>query len=300
MSKTIKLYIFLYFLLNSMFATAKVIDNLSQENKDQAFTNTDQEMHGSIEIKNLDSVQEAFNTSAATENIKVCVQSDVAICKVRIRERMPAVFKFDENIKSWVLGDSQNFAFKAVQKGIFTLKGIYPGADTNLTVIGESELIYSFYIRIDSVESEYLSDFIVQVKANPLLLQEAESKKILAKDDKEIEREKTMQEIKKSIDYLATKSDVSTQDLDFNFEIYNGDKALMPYRIFDDGVWTYFQYGDKDLTNTSKLPAVYAVRDGYDMPINSRIEGGYLIAETISKKWTIRSGEVYACIRKFK
>jgi hypothetical protein len=38
----------------------------------------------------------------------------------------------------------------------FKLQGIYPGADTNLTAIGESGLIYAFYIRIDSVKSKFL------------------------------------------------------------------------------------------------------------------------------------------------
>jgi hypothetical protein len=39
--------------------------------------------------------------------------------------------------------------------------------------------------------------------------------------------------------------------------------------------------------STSKLPVIYAVVDGHDMPVNSKIEGGYLITETISDKWTI-------------
>jgi hypothetical protein len=48
-----------------------------------------------------------------------------------------------------------------------------PGADTNLTAIGESGLIYAFYIRIDSVKSKFLPFFVVRVVANPLLLKKA-------------------------------------------------------------------------------------------------------------------------------
>lgn len=301
-------------------ATAKTIDNLSVGDKDKTvFINTDQVMtkDGAV-ITNLDAVQEAFNTSSEKDNIKACAQSNTAICKLRLRERMPAVMTFNEDVRSFVLGDGLNFAFSSVDgsRNIYKLEGYYPGADTNLTIVGESGLIYSFYVRIDSIASTFVSDFVINVSGNSNVI--SASKKALIQQRKEnasnpkrfsdeaslkvkaaqikIAKEAT----KKAIDYLDTKPNVKVEHLNFNFELINGDKALMPKSVFDDGLWTYWQYGNKNLNTIDRLPVPYAVVDGHDMPVNSRIEGGYLITEGVSQKWTLRSGERYACVRKFE
>jgi hypothetical protein len=126
-------------------AMAKTVDNLSIGDKDKTvFINTDQVMtkDGAV-ITNLDAVQEAFNTSSEQDNIKTCAQSNTAICKLRLRERMPAVMTFNEDVRSFVLGDGLNFAFSSVDgsRNIYKLEGYYPGADTNLTIVGESGFV---------------------------------------------------------------------------------------------------------------------------------------------------------------
>ena len=307
-------------LMSMPLAIAKTIDNLSIGDKDKTvFINTDQVMikDGAV-ITNLDAVQEAFNTSSEQDNIKACVQSKTAICKLRLRERMPAVMTFNEDVRSFVLGDGLNFAFSSVDgsRHIYKLEGYYPGADTNLTIVGESGLIYSFYVRIDSIASTFVSDFVINVSANSNVI--TASKQALIKQrewqvnnpksfsDKASLKVKTAhlkaakEATKKAIDYLDTKPNVQVEHLNFNFEIVNGDQALMPTSVFDDGLWTYWQYGTKNLNTIDKLPVPYAVVDGHDMPVNSRIEGGYLITEGVSQKWTLRSGERYACVSKFE
>ncbi|MDU9775131.1 TrbG/VirB9 family P-type conjugative transfer protein, partial [Helicobacter pylori] len=62
--------------------------------------------------------------------------------------------------------------------------------------------------------------------------------------------------------------------------------------------YTYFRY-DRDQA-FSKFPYTYKVVDGYDNPINSRVVGNYIIAEDVSKKWTLRSGKEYVCVRRDK
>ena len=303
--------------LMSMHLTlAKTVDNLSIGDKDKTvFINTDQVMtkDGAV-ITNLDAVQEAFNTSSEQDNIKACAQSKTAICKLRLRERMPAVMTFNEDVRSFVLGDGLNFAFSSVDgsRNIYKLEGYYPGADTNLTIVGESGLIYSFYIRIDSIASKFVSDFVINVSGNSNVI--SASKQALIKQRQwDINNPKTFSDeaslkvkkahikaAKEAIDYLDTKPNVKVEHLNFNFEIINGDNALMPKSVFDDGLWTYWQYGTKNLNTIDRLPVPYAVVDGHDMPVNSRIEGGYLITEGVSQKWTLRSGERYACVRKFE
>lgn len=292
-------------ILLPVFAFAKTVDNLSVDGSTTELTDL------AAVIINLNSVQAAFNHSSNTDNIKVCHHSNRTICKIRIRERMPAIIKLPryDKIQSWILGDNQNFSFDVLdqtqQKAV--LRGIYPGADTNLSIIGESGFIYVFYIRIDSAASQYLSDFIVYIKLKD------KDKKTLR--EFEITQRKKLQQITKSnvdtkienssnkpnktdLDYLDKKSLIDASQLNFNFQLVGGDKILMPNKIFDDGIWTYFQYGKKDLLKTQDLPVIYKVKDGFDTPVNSRIEGGYLIAETTSKKWTIRAGQVHACVHR--
>lgn len=319
--KTLLMMIGLMSMLMPMpLAIAKTVDNLSIGDQDKTvFINTDQVMikDGAV-ITNLDAVQEAFNTSSETDNIKACVQSNTSICKLRLRERMPAVMSFNEDVRSFVLGDGLNFAFSSVDgsRHIYKLEGYYPGADTNLTIVGESGLIYSFYVRIDSIASTFVSDFVINVSGNSNVI--SASKEALIKqrqwdinnpkkfsDEASLKVKKAHIKIakeatKKAIDYLDTKPSVKVEHLNFNFEIINGDKALMPTSVFDDGLWTYWQYGTKNLNSIDRLPVPYAVVDGHDMPVNSRIEGGYLITEGVSQKWTLRSGERYACVRKFE
>jgi type IV secretory pathway VirB9-like protein len=231
---------------------------------------------------------------------------------------MPAVMTFNEDVRSFVLGDGLNFAFSSVDgsRNIYKLEGYYPGADTNLTIVGESGLIYSFYVRIDSIASKFVSDFVINVSGNSNVI--SASKQALIKqrqwdinNPKKFSDEASLkvkvahikaakEATKKAIDYLDTKPNVKVKHLNFKFEIVNGDQALMPKSVFDDGLWTYWQYGTKNLNTVDRLPVPYAVVDGHDMPVNSRIEGGYLITEGVSQKWTLRSGERYACVKKFE
>jgi type IV secretory pathway VirB9-like protein len=249
-------------------------------------------------------VQSAFNDSSNTDNIKICRYSEHAICKVRIRERMSTIVKLPiyDKIKTHILGDNTNFSFDILDdsRNKAVIRGIYPGADTSLSIIGESGFIYVFYIRIDSTNSKFVPDLLVNLKLNKkdsatVIAMEKANRKLqeLQQNNKSLDPI-----IKQELDYLDKKHLINASQLNFGFKQINGDKALMPKKIFDDGIWTYFKYGEDNLIDKSKLPVIYAVRDGYDMPINSRIENGYLILETVSDKWTLRSGESYACVQR--
>ena len=279
-----KIKLFLASILFFNFVYAEVIDETNKAINDQKI------------ITNLNAVQTAFNTSSATNNIKNCYYTKESICKIRLRERMPVVIQLPEPIESWVLGDSRNFSVKMVNrtKQLITVSALFAGADTNLTLVAKNNKLFSFYIRSDSIYSKFVSDFVVNVSDvsiaknpnNEIKKATTENKKL----DKQIEQTKK--------DYLEQKPNISPDKLSFNYEMISGDKELMPLAIFDDSIWTYFKYGNKNLNSITKLPAVYKVVDGYDTPANTRIEKGYLIVESISDSWTIRSGTKHTCVRK--
>ncbi|WP_366936149.1 TrbG/VirB9 family P-type conjugative transfer protein [Helicobacter sp.] len=63
--------------------------------------------------------------------------------------------------------------------------------------------------------------------------------------------------------------------------------------MFRDNKWTYFKY-PKD--KMPKIPTIFAVIDKKDTPIETKIIGDYIIAETINPKFTIYIGNSYVCI----
>lgn len=283
--KNIKIYILLFLILTVIDVKAEIIDIVKGLSDKQ-----------NIVIDDLNSVQRIFNTSAATANIKECLYSANSICKIRIRERMPAVIKLGTEIRTIVLGDPNNFSAKIVDssKKLLRIKGSIPGADTNLTLADEHGKLISFYIRIDSIKSEHPSDFVVNVVD-----------KNKAKDNKEYNPDKQSKvDIKadknnKKDNLFMKKPSIKPSDINTSYKVINGNKSILPINIFDDGSWTYFKYSNTDdLSNVKVLPAIFEVVDGYDSPVNTKIIGGSLVAETVSKKWTIRVGNKHACIRK--
>jgi type IV secretion system protein VirB9 len=73
-----------------------------------------------------------------------------------------------------------------------------------------------------------------------------------------------------------------------------GDKDLAPSSLWDDGRFTYFQYGD-----ARALPAgVYSILpDGSERTANFHMEGGTMVVETVQKQFIVRSGLAVLGIR---
>jgi len=79
-----------------------------------------------------------------------------------------------------------------------------------------------------------------------------------------------------------------------------GEEEIAPYAVYDDGNWTYFDFRDQGFAN-DRLPVIYKVVDGFDSIINSRVENGFLVAESISKEgWTLKNGHKVVCVRPKK
>jgi type IV secretory pathway VirB9-like protein len=67
---------------------------------------------------------------------------------------------------------------------------------------------------------------------------------------------------------------------------FQGSRALLPVRIFDDGRDTYFAFfGDED------LPAIFAVEpDGAEALINLRLRDGLFVADRVAQGFVLRRG----------
>ena len=86
---------------------------------------------------------------------------------------------------------------------------------------------------------------------------------------------------------------------DFNFDYrLKGDKEVMPTFVFDDGVFTYFQFADR---RNKTLPAIFLVdKDGNESVVNYRMEGEYMVVERLGQTYTLRGGESVVCVKNYR
>jgi type IV secretory pathway VirB9-like protein len=243
--------------------------------------------------KSLNSVQTAFNKSKEDANVAVFKYAAQNAYKVRLRTAIETLFVLPagEKIVSYSIGDSLVFQYKPIitknyaTHNLFTVRPLAAGADTNLIVVGASGRIYKFYLRSDNHESAFLPHFTIYVSLDGSI-PELGSLKV---------DETIIGEPQNGIVHFVS-GKVNLSEANFAYvSLKGGDSKLTPSAIFDDGRFTYFYFKRKS-GEPRNLPVVHRVADGYDTPVNSRVEGDYLIAETISDRWTLRSGEAHLCI----
>lgn len=75
----------------------------------------------------------------------------------------------------------------------------------------------------------------------------------------------------------------------FNFSYrMKGSKSVRPSRVFDDGLFTFFQF---DHPRNRDLPAIFWVgADGKENLVNYRMEGNYVVVERLGDQFVLRSG----------
>lgn len=278
---------------------------------------------GNIQSQNLHAIQDSFWNKARSGkenilNIKFDTQSSQTY-KVRTRFAMATTFIFDnEKIAQMILGDSEGFEGVELGKNKYDLSNIVVikpkmiGIDTSLTIIGESGNIYNFYLFSTDYKNTRNPDMLVFVsekrnigKIKIVNLEEEKAKKL---EEEKLKLQQKLDTAKESliIGEGIEKISIDTSKIEKGYKTYpkkawwgtisKDSKTLEPFEIFNDDKYTYFKY-DKNRSD-SKFPAVYRVVDGFDNPVNIKIVGDYIIAETISDKWTLRIGKEYVCVRK--
>ncbi|MBU1248615.1 MAG: TrbG/VirB9 family P-type conjugative transfer protein [Proteobacteria bacterium] len=259
----------------------------------------------------LGSFQKIFEESETYENISKFEYSDTNIIKVMLRENMQTtlIFPFGEEIINVEIGDRVNFKYVANKKDlslahIAMIYSILPGADTNLTAFGKSGNIYSFYLRSYSVEANVPPDFRIHimdasVQDRVAAIKQAEANASCQGCD---EKDKPAKQAKAPDgDYLRSLPEkIDPSQINMAYITADGASMLQPLRIFDDGYFTYFEFAPDNMDQVEGVPVVYKVVDGYDTLVNTRIQKGSVIAESINERWTIRRGDQYLCVKRLK
>lgn len=272
------------------------------------------------------------------------------VMAVRTREYMATTLYFPEweRISDIVVGDQVAFELQRVRPNIIALRPVYPGADTNVTALGLSGNLYSFYVRSEGFNSDQISDFAVYVYANapagvrtgggdagygsssPASAGAASASGGSAGagsvvggsaggsssggaslspgtgggvGDSWLDKHGLNSGMALSAgivppDYIREIA-FRPENLQFNMKIFAptaADAEIAPMRVFHDGIWTYFDFGEK--ADLVRRPVVYRVVDGVDSMVNTRtagVKGNVLVAEAVGD-FTMKNGDRTLCI----
>lgn len=301
------------FVITNLFSATP--NPFAEDNNSEDFVFVDEEVNNKEfnKLMFLDAIQKNFwyksrKDSDNTLNIRYKAGHSY---KVRTRANMTTTFILDnDKIALAQLGDNIGFELKELGvnrydlSNILTIKPNLVGIDTNLTIIGESGNIYSFYLFSTDYKNTRNPTFLVfvseyrsigKIKIKDLDKEETNTKEKIEEEGQEKEVSNDDEII---IGDNVNKISIIKNEIKKGYIQYPKDKDskfLEAKEIFNDNKWTYFKF-DKNLA-TSKFPAIFRVVDGYDNPMNSRIVGDYLIVESISPKWTLRIGNSYVCVR---
>lgn len=169
-------------------------------------------------------------------------------------------------------GDTESwmFANTANNDGIL-LKPLTDDAKTNLTIITDKRTYY-----FDLIRSDWTETYSVTFK-----YPEEEFAAFQAK----LKQQKASN-VNKDLGLESSKPD------DWNFSyLLEGDKDSSPVNIFDDGNFTYLEFGKKE------VPAIFAVdKEKNESVVNYHRSGRYVVVENIYRQLTLRNGELTTCI----
>ena len=176
-----------------------------------------------------------------------------------------------EKASTIAMGNSSGW--EIVQNGnrIF-LRPINRNAKTNMTLI-TNKRIYQFLLDAKNVKS--MDDPAVFFETRFIYPDDISSGfQILDKQD-------------------GSKIDFSEPDkYNFNYS-FSGPSRVAPVKIFDDGVFTYFEFPKQN----AEIPAIFYVdSDGYEGLVNYRVQDNYIIVERTADLFTLRHGSDTICV----
>jgi len=234
------------------------------------------------------------------------------IMSVRTRDFMVTTLLLPqwERANEFYVGDPVVFEAKKIRPNVIAVRSRNAGADSNLTVLGASGNIYNFYLRSETWNSTQVSDLTVYVDA----ARNADDADGLGGGaavgaTSSMDGPSAIGPSNGSIgsgavagmpDYLR-RIVFRPEDLRFDMKMYarnEADADIAPERIFEDGIFTYFDFGDR--SDSIARPVVHQLVDGVDTVINTRTagpRGNVLIAEAVGD-FSLRNGARVVCVRR--
>ena len=245
--------------------------------------------------KNLRALQNKFFNKKykGTENSITLVYQENMTQKIRTRFAMATTIIFESNIDSYMLGDNTGFKVEQLPNlsNALAVKPLLIGIDTSLTVFTKDKKMHLFYLFSTDYKSNQNPYLVVKIKnePDPESLDEA----ILGKKQAQKKKDDEYLIIKEGIaEIKIKKSEIYDKYVQKSLE---KNQWLLAEEIFNDKQFTYFKY---DKNKLPQIPTVFTVVDKQDSPMETRVIGDYLIAETTAEKFTLKIGESYVCVER--
>jgi type IV secretion system protein VirB9 len=183
-------------------------------------------------------------------------------------------FEEGERVQTISMGDTTSWQTVVMDNKLF-LKPVLNFANTNMTIMTNKR---TYHFELDAVEAASVmeDDVLFYIK---FMYPEAGDKNIVVLNGN-----------RKRSDL----PDLRNLDL-YNFDYeFSGSENIAPVKVFDDGEFTYLEFGERD---GYEIPAIYAVdSNGYESMVNYRIVENYIVIEQLSGQFTLRSNADIVCI----
>lgn len=247
-------------------------------------------MQNAIRNQNLHALQNKFFAKNRTgyENTQNINYTTDKTHKIRTRHAMATTLIFDSNIESYVLGDTSGYSVQELpnKPNAIVVKPHLIGIDTSLTIFTADGKLHTFYLFSTDYKNGQDPAIVVHIKdeetkTKQIAKQEKINKEYITIKDGIAEAKVKKSEIDRNYTQTATKE----------------NEWLYASEIFSDKKFTYFKY-EKD--KMPQIPTIYAVIDKQDSPVETRVIGDYIIAETINPKFSIKSGNSFVCVNREK
>lgn len=196
---------------------------------------------------------------------------DVVWLRGHLGYQMLVEFDSDERIENVSIGDSTAWQVTPNRKAtLLFLKPVEKGAATNMTVVTNMRR-YAFQLTASEATSPADPNIVFDVR-------------FLYPEKPQV--------IEVAPPPPAASAAPSVDQLNFAYEM-TGSKKLLPLRVFDDGVATYFQFAEPVET-----PAIFAVDTaGIENLINFQVRGRYFVVDAVSQSFSLRLGKERTLVR---
>lgn len=237
-------------------------------------------------MRNLNAIQQKFFTKkySGFENTKHLNYEKDKTQKIRTRFAMATTLIFPNKISSYILGDKVGFEIEELPNldNALAIKPTLIGIDTSLTVFTSDKKMHTFYLFSTDYKSNKDPDLIVHIND-----EEAKPTQNTKNDEYLI--------IKEGIAEIKVKKD----EIYANYlqKALKRNSFLLAEEIFNDKQFTYFKF---DKEKMPQIPTIFVVVDNQDSPIETKVIGNYIIAETTASNFTIRLGDAYICVERLK
>jgi len=189
-------------------------------------------------------------------------------------------FELGESISNITMGNPLSWQLIPQGSRMF-LKPVEPDAETMMTILTDRR-IYYFELYAEDPEGDIRNkDYVLSARfAYP-------------KNDANFANGTLMElGVEQKDETQVPNYHQNPSGYNFNYTV-SGSRQISPVQVFDDGEFTYLEFRNKN----SEIPAIFQVDEyGKESLINYRIEGDFVIIERVSSQYTLRMGDVVACL----